>query len=63
MNVQATAHTENVAIDIKTLGHDMAVQVLRMAKNFYSDPENTRKFAEWHKKKYGCLPEGAKNRR
>ena len=23
---------------------------------FFADPENDRKYQEWHLKKYGCLP-------
>lgn len=42
---------ENSIIDDHT-----AELVLRMAKKFYSDPKNVKKFEEWHLKEYGCLP-------
>lgn len=29
----------------------------QMALKFYSNPENVKKFGEWHLKTYGCLPE------
>lgn len=29
----------------------------RMAEKFYAEPENVKKFEEWHLKTYGCLPE------
>jgi hypothetical protein len=27
------------------------------ALKFYSNPDNVKKFREWHLKTYGCLPE------
>ena len=35
----------------------VAEQVLKMAKKFYSDPKNVKKYREWHLKEYGYLPE------
>ncbi len=29
----------------------------QMALKFYSNPDNVKKFREWHLKTYGCLPE------
>lgn len=36
-----------------------ATKLARMAEKFYSNPENMRKYTEWHLQEYGCLPEGA----
>lgn len=30
--------------------------VLGCVKQFYDDPENWKRFAEWHRQKYGCEP-------
>jgi hypothetical protein len=49
-------------ITAKTTVDDyVAARVVRMAEKFYADPENVRKYAEWHLKEYGCLPDDAKN--
>jgi len=32
----------------------VAKQVLEMAKKFYSNPENMKKYAAWYQKTYGC---------
>ena len=34
----------------------VAKQVLEMAKKFYSNPENMKKYAAWYQKTYGCQP-------
>lgn len=37
-----------------------AALINRMAEKYFSDPENMRKFEEWHLKIYGYLPNGGK---
>lgn len=39
----------------------VARQVLEMAREFYSHPENVKKYQEWHLKTYGCLPKSFPN--
>jgi hypothetical protein len=39
----------------------VAEQVLAMARKFYSNPENVKKYQEWHLKTYGCLPSSFPN--
>ncbi|MEA5057739.1 MAG: hypothetical protein VB047_09320 [Anaerotignum propionicum] len=34
-----------------------AQQIVDMAKKFYSDEKNVKRFEEWHLKTYGCLPD------
>ncbi|QNK41855.1 gas vesicle protein GvpG [Caproicibacter fermentans] len=34
----------------------VAEQVLEMARRYFSDPENVKKYEAWHLKTYGCLP-------
>ncbi len=29
----------------------------KLAEKFYLNPENVKKFEEWHLQTYGCLPE------
>ena len=48
--------TVNIASKISIDDHT-AELVNRMAKKFYSNPENVKKFEEWHLKTYGCLPQ------
>lgn len=48
--------TANIASKINIDDHT-AELVNRMAKKFYSNPENVKKFEEWHLKTYGCLPQ------
>lgn len=41
----------------KTIVSDhVAEQVLAMARKFFSDPKNVKKYEAWHLKTYGCLP-------
>ena len=43
----------------KVIVSDRTAELLnRMAERFYSDPENVKKYEEWHLKQYGCLPQG-----
>lgn len=48
--------TANISNKISIDDHT-AELVNRMAKKFYSNPENVKKFEEWHLKTYGCLPQ------
>lgn len=32
------------------------VNMVDKLAEFYSDPENKKKYQEWHLQKYGCLP-------
>ena len=34
----------------------VARQVLEMAREFYSHPENVKKYQEWYEKEYGLPP-------
>jgi|GEM_PF-5145807 len=51
----AKVFTEKIIIDDHT-----ASKFLKMAEKFFSDPENQRKYTEWHKQTYGCLPNETK---
>lgn len=31
-------------------------KMVKSLEGFYSDPENKKKYQEWHLQKYGCLP-------
>lgn len=44
--------TRNCNID-----NHVAQMVCEMAKRFYSDPENVKKYEAWHLQEYGCLPD------
>lgn len=35
------------------------VSMLECIKRFYDDPENWKRYAAWHQKKYGCAPKRA----
>ena len=32
-------------------------KMVRTLEMFFDDPENKKKYQEWHLNKYGCLPE------
>ena len=53
---QKMAINENNISENSIIDDHTAELVLRMAKKFYSDPKNVKKFEEWHLKEYGCLP-------
>lgn len=40
---------------VKSLAKSFVGMVDKLTE-FYSDPENKKKYQEWHLQKYGCLP-------
>jgi hypothetical protein len=51
----------NGVIDVKQVPNyvwkDLAKSLIPTSIEYYKDPENQRKYEEWHFKKYGCYPE------
>lgn len=39
-----------------SVSDSLAEEILQMAKCYYSDPQNARKYEAWYLKEYGCLP-------
>lgn len=39
------------------IDNHVALLICEMAKRFYSDPENVKRYEAWHLQEYGCLPD------
>lgn len=46
----------NTQTAVVNISDHTARQIVDMAKKFFSDEKNVKKFEEWHLKTYGCLP-------
>lgn len=47
------ANTQTAVVNISD---HTARQVVNMAKKFFSDEKNVKRFEQWHLETYGCLP-------
>ena len=47
---------EKANVEKCVVSDHVAEMILQMARKFYANPENVKKYEAWYLKEHGCLP-------